>query len=138
MSVSSAYGKCAESLGELDQGPEMQLERVAIAADQPNRITHRHASVFPRELDDLQREFRQRGQHDLFVRAASTAGMSVSAFLLGTAQERARQILAEREMLTLSSRDWNAFAKALDNADKPKPKLSAAMQRHREWQQDQR
>lgn len=75
---------------------------------------------------------------ELIVRAASTAGMSVSAFLLGTAQERAKQILAEREMITLTSRDWNAFAKALDNADKPKPKLSAAMKRHREWQQGKR
>jgi uncharacterized protein (DUF1778 family) len=73
---------------------------------------------------------------ELIVRAASTAGMSVSAFLLGTAQERARQILAEQEMMTLTSRDWNAFAKALDNADKPRPKLSAAMKRHRAWQQD--
>ena len=75
---------------------------------------------------------------ELIVRAASTAGMSVSAFLLGTAQERARQILAEREMITLTSRDWNAFAKALDNADKPKPKLSAAMTRHREWERRKR
>jgi len=75
---------------------------------------------------------------ELIVRAASSAGMSVSAFLLGTAQERARQILAEKEMITLTSRDWNAFAKALDNAEKPRPKLSAAMKRHRNWQQDQR
>jgi len=75
---------------------------------------------------------------ELIVRAASTAGMSVSAFLLGTAQERAKQILAEREMITLTSRDWNAFAKALDNADKPKPKLAAAMKRHREWQRGKR
>jgi len=75
---------------------------------------------------------------ELIVRAASTAGMSVSAFLLGTAQERAKQILAEQEMITLSSRDWNAFAKALDNADKPKPKLSAAMKHQREWQQGKR
>lgn len=71
---------------------------------------------------------------ELIVRAATAAGMSVSAFLLGTAQERARQILADTEMMTLSSRDWNAFANALDNADKPRPKLSAAMKRHREWQ----
>lgn len=69
---------------------------------------------------------------ELIVRAASTAGMSVSAFLLGTAQERARQILAESEMVTLTSRDWNAFAKALDNADKRRPKLSAAMKRYRD------
>ena len=72
---------------------------------------------------------------ELIVRAASTAGMSVSAFLLGTAQERAMKILAESEMFTLSSRDWSAFVKALDNADKPKPMLSAAINRHRDWQQ---
>lgn len=75
---------------------------------------------------------------ELIVRAASSAGMSVSAFLLGAAQERARQILAVKEMITLTSRDWNAFAKALDNAEKPRPKLSAAMKRHRSWQQDKR
>ena len=72
---------------------------------------------------------------ELIVRAASTAGMSVSAFLLGTAQERARQILAETEMINLTARDWNAFAKALDKADKPRPKLAAAARRHRDWQQ---
>ncbi len=75
---------------------------------------------------------------ELIVRAASSAGMSVSAFLLGTAQERARKILAEKETITLTSRDWNAFAKALDNAEKPRPKLSAAMKRHRNWQQGER
>jgi len=72
---------------------------------------------------------------ELIVRAASTAGMSLSAFLLGAAQDRAKQILAEREMLTLTSRDWNAFAEALDNIDKPRPKLSAAIGRHRDWLQ---
>jgi uncharacterized protein (DUF1778 family) len=41
-------------------------------------------------------------------------------------------------MITLTSRDWNAFAKALDNAEKPRPKLSAAIKRHRNWQQDKR
>lgn len=61
--------------------------------------------------------------------------MSVSAFLLGTAQERARQILAASEMIALSSRDWNAFVKGLDNTKKPRPRLSAAMKRHRAWQQ---
>ena len=75
---------------------------------------------------------------ELIVRAASSAGLSVSAFLLGTAQERAKQILAEAEMITLTSRDWNAFAKALDNTDKPRPKLSAAIERHRDWQQGTR
>ncbi|MFZ2855434.1 MAG: DUF1778 domain-containing protein [Rhodocyclaceae bacterium] len=71
---------------------------------------------------------------ELIVRAASTAGMTVSAFLLGTAQERARQILAETEMLTLSARDWDVFAKSLDDTETPRPKLAAAMDRHRDWQ----
>lgn len=72
---------------------------------------------------------------ELIVRAATTAGMSVSAFLLGAAQERARQILAATEMITLTAKDWHAFARALDNTDKPRPKLSAAIQHHRDWQQ---
>ena len=71
---------------------------------------------------------------ELIVRAASTVGMTVSAFLLGTAHERAKAILAEKEMVTLTSRDWRAFAKALDDTEKPRPKLAAAMKRHRDWQ----
>jgi uncharacterized protein (DUF1778 family) len=75
---------------------------------------------------------------ELIVRAACTVGMSVSAFLLTAAQERARQVLAERELCVLTARDWNAFAAALDNTDRPRPKLAAAMQRHRDWRQAQR
>jgi len=71
---------------------------------------------------------------DLIVRAASTLGMTVSAILLGTAHERAKEILSEKEMLTLTSRDWVVFAKALDRTEYPRPKLAAAMKRHREWQ----
>ena len=51
---------------------------------------------------------------EVIVRAAAAAGISVSAFVLKTAQERARQILAEPDMITLTSRDWSAFAKAPD------------------------
>ena len=68
------------------------------------------------------------------VRAASTSGMTVSGFPLGTAHERAREILAEKETVTLTSRDWIAFARALDSTEKPRLKLAAAMNRHREWQ----
>ncbi len=74
---------------------------------------------------------------ELIVRAACTVGMSVR-FLLSAAQERARQVLAERELLVFTARDWNAFAVALDNTDRPRPKLAAAMQRHRDWRQAQR
>ena len=73
----------------------------------------------------------------LIVRAAATAGVSLSAFLIASAQERAKQILAESETLTLSPRDWNAFFAALDNADKPRPKLKAAAAGYLAWRKKQ-
>jgi uncharacterized protein (DUF1778 family) len=45
---------------------------------------------------------------ELIARAASTVGMSLSAFLISSAQERAVQILNESESITLSAKDWNA------------------------------
>ena len=36
----------------------------------------------------------------------------------------------EHEMLTLSPRDWGAFLSALDEADKPRPRLEAAARRY--------
>ncbi len=62
--------------------------------------------------------------------------MSVSAFLLSAAQERAQQLLGEAESLTLSPRDWDAFVAALDNLDKPRPKRAAAVQRYRAWRSE--
>jgi len=62
--------------------------------------------------------------------------MSVSALLLSAAQERAQQVLGEAESLTLSPRDWEVFVAALDNLDKPRPKLAAAVQRYRAWQSE--
>ena len=74
---------------------------------------------------------------ELIVRAAATAGVSLSAFLIASAQERAKQILAESETLTLSPRDWNAFFAALDNADKPRPKLEVAATEYLAWRNSQ-
>jgi len=70
---------------------------------------------------------------ELIVRAATTAGVSLSAFLIACAQDRAKQILAESENLTLSPRDWDAFFTALDNADKPRPQLQAAANDYMQW-----
>ncbi|MEY6433301.1 DUF1778 domain-containing protein [Thioalkalicoccus limnaeus] len=72
----------------------------------------------------------------LIARAASTAGMSVSAFLLSAAQERAKAVLGEAESLTLTQRDWEAFVAALDHLDQPRPKLAAAMARYRAWRSE--
>lgn len=69
----------------------------------------------------------------LIARAAATSGVSLSAFLITSAQEQAKRVLAESETLTLSPSDWTAFFAALDNADQPRPKLEAAAAEYVAW-----
>ncbi len=42
----------------------------------------------------------------------------------------AREVVAENETLTLSPRDWEAFLAALDDTDRPRPRLAAAARRY--------
>lgn len=65
----------------------------------------------------------------LLSRAASYCGMSLSSFLVSIAADRAKEVVAEHETLTLTSRDWDAFLAALDDADRPRPRLAAAFRR---------
>jgi uncharacterized protein (DUF1778 family) len=74
----------------------------------------------------------------LIVRAAATTGVSLSAFLIASAQERAKQVLDASETLTLSPQDWEAFFVALDNADQPRPKLEAAAADYLAWRNSQK
>ncbi len=67
---------------------------------------------------------------ELLVRAATTSGMTISAFLISAAQERAKRVLAENETLILSAHDWETFFRVLDANDKPRPKLKAAAKRY--------
>ena len=69
----------------------------------------------------------------LIARAAATSGVSLSAFLITSAQEQAKRVLAESETLTLSPSDWTAFFAALDNADQSRPKLEAAAAEYVAW-----
>lgn len=68
----------------------------------------------------------------LLSRAAAYSGISLSNFLVSVASDRAKEVVAQHETLTLSSRDWDAFLTALDQADKPRPRLEAAARRYRE------
>ena len=70
-------------------------------------------------------------QKILLARAASYAGVSLSSFLVSAAADRARELVAERETLTLTPRDWNKFLGALDKAEPARPKLEAAARRYR-------
>ena len=73
----------------------------------------------------------------LLSRAASLSGVSLSAFLVSTAQERARQIVSDSETLSLSPRDWEAFFKALDDTETVRPKLQTAADEYLNWKQAQ-
>ncbi|MCQ8130733.1 type II toxin-antitoxin system TacA family antitoxin [Methylomonas rivi] len=73
----------------------------------------------------------------LISRAASLSGVSLSAFLVSAAQERAKQIVSDSETLNLSSRDWDAFFNALDNTETARPKLQTAADEYLNWRQVQ-
>jgi len=70
------------------------------------------------------------GLKTLLSRAASYNGMSLSSFLVSIAADRAKQVVAEHETLTLTPRDWEAFLTALYD-DRPRPELEAAVRRYR-------
>ena len=63
-------------------------------------------------------------------RAASYAGMPLSAFLLSAASERASQVIHLREEIILTQEDWVAFLQGLDEEDKGRPRLKEAAQRY--------
>jgi uncharacterized protein (DUF1778 family) len=56
-------------------------------------------------------------------RAAATAGISVSAFILESASERAERTLADQRHFVLSSAQWQAFTEALDRPARRIPEL---------------
>ncbi|MBF0293562.1 MAG: DUF1778 domain-containing protein [Magnetococcales bacterium] len=72
----------------------------------------------------------------MLARAASLAGMSVSGFLVSAASDRAKAILAEHEVITLTPQDWQVFLAVLDRDDPPGPRLQEAAQTYLKRQSD--
>ena len=70
-------------------------------------------------------------QKTLLSRAASYAGVSLSNFLVLAAADRAKELVAKRENLILTPRDWRKFIGALDRAERARPRLQAAARRYR-------
>lgn len=66
----------------------------------------------------------------LLARAASYTGMSLSSFLVSSASQRAKEVVAKRETLTLTARDWRAFLAALDKPESRRPRLAKAAKRY--------
>lgn len=72
----------------------------------------------------------------LISRAAAYEGTTLSAFLVSAAKERARELVAEHEVVTLTSADWEALIAAIDNTEKPRPRLAAAAKKYRKQKAD--
>ncbi len=66
----------------------------------------------------------------LLDKAASYAHVSISEFVLSNALASAEKVVQERESITLSPKDFEAFLAALDAAPKPYAALKYAFKRH--------
>jgi uncharacterized protein (DUF1778 family) len=60
-------------------------------------------------------------------RAAATTGVTVSAFILESAAERAERVLADQTHFVLNARQWKAFIEALDRPARRIPELERLM-----------
>ncbi len=64
-------------------------------------------------------------EQDAIIREAAAAeGQTVTTFLLGAAEERARMVLDQRRHLVMSDRAFAAFAAALDAPDEQDTAIS--------------
>ncbi len=65
----------------------------------------------------------------LIERAAAYMGTTVSAFMVQNAYEAAKKVVAEHELMMLTKRDFDAFAKALAKPSAPTAALKRLMRR---------
>ncbi|MFN8677221.1 MAG: DUF1778 domain-containing protein [Thermomicrobiales bacterium] len=63
-------------------------------------------------------------------RAAQLQGLSLTAYLIATAGEDAKRVVAEAEILRLSREDQVRFAEALIDPPQPNERLVRAASRH--------
>jgi len=63
----------------------------------------------------------------LLQEAAGSLGMDLSAFLISTATQRAKDIIREDNILTLSQQEWHTFNKVLHAPEKSTEELKVLM-----------
>ncbi len=66
-------------------------------------------------------------EKDVIAKAAALMGTTMAGFVRAAAKEKALQLLERESRITLSQRDFAAFAAALDTAFKPNAALKKAM-----------
>ncbi len=67
---------------------------------------------------------------DLLQRAAAIRGSSLTDFVLSSAQEAAQRAIREHDVITLSVRDSEHFARLLLHPPEPSERLRAAARRY--------
>lgn len=63
----------------------------------------------------------------IVARAAALMGTTMAGFVRAAAKEKAQVLLAREARISLSERDFSAFARALDSAFSPNAALKAAL-----------
>ena len=66
-------------------------------------------------------------EKDVVSRAAALMGTTMAAFVRIAAKEKAHELLDRESRITLTERDFKAFALALNRPFKPNPALQRAM-----------
>lgn len=66
-------------------------------------------------------------EKDTIARAAALMGTTMAGFVRAAAKEKAQALLDREARITLSQRDFAAFATALDSAFSPNPALKDAL-----------
>jgi uncharacterized protein (DUF1778 family) len=69
-------------------------------------------------------------QKELFMRAASLEGQTLSEFMRLAVEERARRVIADHERLVLNERARETFLSALVHPPKPNDRLLALADRY--------
>lgn len=66
-------------------------------------------------------------EKDVVAKAAALMGTTMAGFVRSAAKEKAQVLLDREARITLSTRDFVAFSRALDSAFSPNPALRAAL-----------
>jgi uncharacterized protein (DUF1778 family) len=68
----------------------------------------------------------------LLEKAAALSGQGLTSFAMSSALEKARSLVAESSIISLTRRDMKRFFEILEADEEPAPALKAAVRRYRE------
>lgn len=80
------------------------------------------------DLKDARIEFKTSKKiKQLLQEASHSLGMDLSSFLISTAIQKAKEIIKEDNLLTLSQQEWKSFQNILDTPQEPSSEFKQLM-----------